>query len=206
MVKKNLPRNVGKCEDREVRSGPKELPLVNTMDVGEKSRSRPFCVGPKSRTMSSAELRWLCEELGRGFEEDLEEDSGSPSSSRLSVLSSLSICSSMDSSSDSSPAESRLPRCMLTSRLRRSILVMKVRVRYVSIHARLVNSQWWNSSSTHLYFLEIEKYLLVVVLVGLTYLGLRPGAKRARHARAVSRGTGTTRTALYVTRRWRDAK
>lgn len=101
---------------------------------GKKRRSRPFCVGPKSRTISSAELRWLCEEQGRGFEEDFEEDRGSPSSSRLSVLSSLSICSSIDSSSDSSPAESRLPRCMLTSRLRRRILLMKISVRYASTH------------------------------------------------------------------------
>lgn len=127
-------RMMANVETERASSGPKALHLSNTVDVGKKNGSRPFCVGPKSRTMSSAELRWLCEEQGRGFEEDLDEDRGSPSSSRLSVLSSLSICSSIDSSSDSSPAESRLPRCMLTSRLRRRILLMKVSVRYASTH------------------------------------------------------------------------
>lgn len=44
---------------------------------------------------------------------------GSVRSGRLSLLSSLSICSSIHSSSDSSPAESRVLRLTLTSRLRR---------------------------------------------------------------------------------------
>lgn len=121
----------GKCGDR------KEQPRTSPVKYSEcknKRRSRPFLEGPKSRTMSSAESRWLCEEQVRELEEDLEEERGSPSSSRLSVLSSLSICSSIDSSSDSSPAESRLPRCMLTSRLRRRTLLIKVSVRCASVH------------------------------------------------------------------------
>ena len=79
----------------------------------------PLGEGPKSRTMSFVESKWLRVSVGRELEDDLEEERGSPSSSRLSVLSSLSICSSTQSSSDSSPAEPLLLRRMLTSRLRR---------------------------------------------------------------------------------------
>lgn len=121
----------GNCGDRKEQ--PRTSPIKHS-GCENKRRSRPFLEGPKSRTMSSAESRWLCEEQGRELEEDLEEERGSPSSSRLSVLSSLSICSSIDSSSDSSPAESRLPRCMLTSRLRRRTLLIKVSVRCASVH------------------------------------------------------------------------
>lgn len=93
------------------------LKINNKFTYESRYWSLPLGEGPKSRTMRFAESNWLWEGLGLGFEEDLEEERGSPSSSRLSVLSSLSICSSTHSSSDSSPAEPRLLRHMLTSRL-----------------------------------------------------------------------------------------
>ncbi len=55
---------------------------------------------------------------------------GSVRSGRLSLLSSLSICSSIHSSSDSSPAESRVLRLTLASRLRRSALNTQTLVKH----------------------------------------------------------------------------